>query len=63
MCVSGADIAKVCNEAALIAARHLDQRIGTKHFDQALERIIGGKLTTTFMTILIEWLLDVGYTP
>ncbi|XP_029000049.2 AFG3-like protein 1 isoform X2 [Betta splendens] len=39
---TGADIANVCNEAALIAARHLDQRVGMKHFDQALDRIVGG---------------------
>ncbi|XP_030620697.1 LOW QUALITY PROTEIN: AFG3-like protein 1 [Chanos chanos] len=39
---TGADIANVCNEAALIAARHLDQTISTKHFEQAIERVIGG---------------------
>ncbi|XP_068436615.1 mitochondrial inner membrane m-AAA protease component AFG3L1-like isoform X2 [Clinocottus analis] len=39
---TGADIANVCNEAALIAARHLDQHVSTKHFDQAVERMIGG---------------------
>ncbi|KAM8762428.1 mitochondrial inner membrane m-AAA protease component AFG3L1-like isoform 2-T2 [Acanthopagrus schlegelii] len=39
---TGADIANVCNEAALIAARHLDQHISTKHFEQAVERVIGG---------------------
>lgn len=40
--VSGADIANVCNEAALLAARHLSQHIGTKHFEQAVERVVGG---------------------
>ncbi|CAJ1048794.1 AFG3-like protein 1 [Xyrichtys novacula] len=39
---TGADIANVCNEAALIAARHLHQHISTKHFEQATERVIGG---------------------
>ncbi|KAJ8375094.1 hypothetical protein SKAU_G00056740 [Synaphobranchus kaupii] len=39
---SGADIANVCNEAALIAARHLSDAIGQKHFEQAIERVIGG---------------------
>ncbi|KAM3625752.1 uncharacterized protein V6R79_017067 [Siganus canaliculatus] len=39
---TGADIANVCNEAALIAARHLNQHISTKHFEQAVERVIGG---------------------
>ncbi|KAG7273876.1 hypothetical protein CRUP_025937 [Coryphaenoides rupestris] len=39
---SGADIANVCNEAALIAARHLADAIDHKHFEQAIERVIGG---------------------
>ncbi|XP_019751487.1 AFG3-like protein 1 [Hippocampus comes] len=39
---TGADIANVCNEAALIAARHLNQHISTKHFEQAVERVVGG---------------------
>ncbi|MED6256116.1 AFG3-like protein 2, partial [Ataeniobius toweri] len=39
---SGADIANVCNEAALIAARHLSDTISQKHFEQAIERVIGG---------------------
>ncbi|XP_062843278.1 AFG3-like protein 2 [Trichomycterus rosablanca] len=39
---SGADIANVCNEAALIAARHLSDNIIQKHFEQAIERVIGG---------------------
>ncbi|XP_068093241.1 mitochondrial inner membrane m-AAA protease component AFG3L2 [Hyperolius riggenbachi] len=39
---SGADIANVCNEAALIAARHLSDTIIQKHFEQAIERVIGG---------------------
>ncbi len=39
---SGADIANVCNEAALIAARH-DSKVVTKHdFLDAVDRIIGG---------------------
>uniref|UniRef100_A0A3Q4HXH4 AAA+ ATPase domain-containing protein n=1 Tax=Neolamprologus brichardi TaxID=32507 RepID=A0A3Q4HXH4_NEOBR len=40
---SGADIANVCNEAALIAARHLSDAISQKHFEQAIERVIGGE--------------------
>lgn len=39
----GADVANVCNEAALIAARHLSDSINQKHFEQAIERVIGGK--------------------
>lgn len=41
--VLGADIANVCNEAALIAARHLSDTITPKHFEQAIERVIGGE--------------------
>ncbi|KAM4608131.1 mitochondrial inner membrane m-AAA protease component AFG3L1-like [Discoglossus pictus] len=39
---TGADIANVCNEAALIAARHLNEHVVEKHFEQAIERVIGG---------------------
>ncbi|XP_054626915.1 AFG3-like protein 1 isoform X2 [Dunckerocampus dactyliophorus] len=39
---TGADIAIVCNEAALIAARHLHHHIHSKHFEQAVDRVIGG---------------------
>ena len=39
---SGADIANVCNEAALIAARHGKQYVGKQDFLDAVDRIIGG---------------------
>ena len=39
---SGADIANVCNEAALIAARHNKQVVGKQDFLDAVDRIIGG---------------------
>ena len=39
---SGADIANVCNEAALIAARHDSQVVGKQDFLDAVDRIIGG---------------------
>ena len=39
---SGADIANVCNEAALIAAREMGTTIEQKHFEAAIERVIGG---------------------
>ncbi|KAK4877435.1 hypothetical protein RN001_009941 [Aquatica leii] len=39
---TGADIANVCNEAALIAARDLNQAIVMKHFEQAIERVVAG---------------------
>src|SRR5574344_1637066 len=39
---SGADIANICNEAALIAARHSKKLIGKQDFLDAVDRIIGG---------------------
>ena len=39
---SGADIANVCNEAALIAARHDSAKVGKQDFLDAVDRIIGG---------------------
>ena len=39
---SGADIANVCNEAALIAARHNSPTVGKQDFLDAVDRIIGG---------------------
>ncbi|KAH3686011.1 hypothetical protein WICPIJ_003011 [Wickerhamomyces pijperi] len=39
---SGADIANVCNEAALIAARNDCEFVTLKHFEQAIERVIAG---------------------
>lgn len=48
---SGADIANVCNEAALIAARHNKEVVQREDFIAAVDRIIGGlekrsKITT-----------------
>ncbi|KFY16811.1 hypothetical protein V492_01079 [Pseudogymnoascus sp. VKM F-4246] len=39
---SGADIANCCNEAALIAARTNAESVTMNHFEQAIERVIGG---------------------
>ncbi len=39
---SGADIANVCNEAALIAARNDHKAVGKQDFMDAVDRIIGG---------------------
>ncbi|KAJ2943349.1 hypothetical protein O0L34_g12156 [Tuta absoluta] len=39
---TGADIANVCNEAALITARELAKDISMKHFEKAIERVIAG---------------------
>lgn len=40
--VTGADIANVCNEAALIAARELKESIVIKDFEAAIERVVAG---------------------
>ncbi len=48
---SGADIANVCNEAALIAARHNRKVVGKQDFLDAVDRIIGGlEKTSKVMT-------------
>ncbi len=39
---SGADIANVCNEAALIAARHKKEFVQRQDFMDAVDRIVGG---------------------
>ena len=39
---SGADIANVCNEAALIAARHGKDAVSKQDFLNAVDRIVGG---------------------
>ncbi|SCU94708.1 LADA_0G10528g1_1 [Lachancea dasiensis] len=39
---SGADISNVCNEAALTAAREDCTSVKLNHFEQAIERVIGG---------------------
>lgn len=39
---SGADIANVCNEAALIAARNSKVVVSLIEFESAIERVIGG---------------------
>ncbi|AXY74181.1 ATP-dependent metallopeptidase FtsH/Yme1/Tma family protein [Paraflavitalea soli] len=39
---SGADIANICNEAALIAARHKEEKISRQDFFDAIDRIVAG---------------------
>ena len=62
---SGADIANVCNEAALIAARNNKDWVDKQCFLDAVDRIIGGlekktKLLTAQekKTITISWFLE-----
>lgn len=38
---SGADIANVCNEAALHAARHTQSEVSSKNLEYAVERLVG----------------------
>ena len=40
---TGADVANVCNEAALIAARYLASEVQLTHFEQAIERVVAGE--------------------
>ena len=39
---SGAEIANVCNEAALIAARFSSKAVSLQHFKAAMERVVAG---------------------
>ena len=39
---SGADIMNTCNEAALMAARTDEKYVGSKSFEKAIEKIVGG---------------------
>lgn len=39
---AGADIHNVCNEAALIAARNMEETVKEKDFEAAIERVIAG---------------------
>ena len=70
---SGADIANVCNEAALIAARKNKKSVGKQDFLDAVDRIVGGlekknkiitpeeKKTIAFHEAghaLVSWLLE-----
>ena len=47
---SGADIANVVNEAAIIAARENRNSVGMEHFEKASERVIGGIEKKNLMT-------------
>lgn len=53
MIISGADIANVCNEAALIAARYLMPKVELTHFEQAIERVIGGE-----NKVMYSWVIE-----
>ena len=40
--LTGADIANICNEAAIITARGNEKAVSMNHFDAAIERVIAG---------------------
>jgi cell division protease FtsH len=48
--LSGADLANLCNEAALGAARHDRTEVAMQDFEQAWDRIVLGSERTTVMT-------------
>jgi cell division protease FtsH len=45
--LTGADLANICNEAAIFAARRGGRVIGPEDFDSALERVIAGVQSST----------------
>ena len=47
---AGAEIANICNEAAIVAARRDATQISMKDFEQAVDRVIGGLETNRLMT-------------
>lgn len=51
---SGADIANVCNEAALIAARHKKKTVQRQDFMDSIDRIVGGLEKKTKITTAEE---------
>lgn len=47
---SGADLANIANEAALLAARHKSDSVSTNDFDLAIERVVAGLQRKTPLT-------------
>jgi cell division protease FtsH len=45
--LTGADLANICNEAAIFAARREAEQIAAQDFDDALERVIAGVASST----------------
>ena len=54
----GADIANICNEAALRAAREKGTVVSGSHFDLAIERVIAGNLYTVH-TLYVHMLITI----
>jgi cell division protease FtsH len=57
--LTGADLANLANEAAIVAARHHRQRITQADFDDALERVVAGlqsrKVITDHEKRVVAW--------
>lgn len=51
---TGADIANICNEAALIAARESASSVSLKHFDAAIDRVIAGTYNQDILTYTVN---------
>jgi cell division protease FtsH len=48
--LTGADLANICNEAAIFCARRHGQELGPQDFDDALERVIAGVQSSTTLS-------------
>ncbi|KAI2507118.1 AAA ATPase-like protein [Fragilaria crotonensis] len=48
---SGADIANICNEAAIVAARRVAESVSIKDFESAIDRVIGGMESNKIMSV------------
>jgi cell division protease FtsH len=48
--LTGADLANICNEAAIFAGRDRRERIGTRDFQAALERVVAGMQSRRVIT-------------
>jgi cell division protease FtsH len=48
--LTGADLANICNEAAIFCARRGGHRIGSRDFDSAIERVIAGVESSTTLS-------------
>lgn len=47
---SGSDIATICNEAAIFAVRGSKEAVDSTHFEEAVERLIGGVRTSKLLS-------------
>jgi spastic paraplegia protein 7 len=52
--MSGADIANICNEAALHAARYKKKSITRQDFEYAIERVVAGMILFHFVVLFLR---------